>query len=72
MLFFRRKSKFERKYPILHAIIIGSGVVFFWRGLWGLLDMYFFPDYPTISFILCIFVGFCLLYLTNHLTDELE
>jgi hypothetical protein len=72
MHYFRNKTKFEKSYPTVNAIIIGSGVVFFWRGLWGILDLYLFPNNPKVSFLASLFVGITILYVTHRITKELD
>jgi len=33
-----------RKEGPLHAVMIATAVVFFWRGAWGLMDLYLIPS----------------------------
>lgn len=71
-MFFTKKSKLERKHPILYAIFVGSAVVLFWRGLWGLLDLYLFPNNYLVSSVISLVLGILILGLTHHLTKELN
>lgn len=64
-------NNLERKHKIIAAILIGSAVVMFWRGMWGLLDLYLFPDNPAISYITSLIVGFVILIITHKLYKEL-
>jgi hypothetical protein len=45
----------------LKFLAIAVGVVFVWRGVWGLADEYLFPDYKTLSFIASILIGILIL-----------
>ena len=56
---------------ILKTLLIASGVVFFWRGAWGLMDLYIHPNNPLISYLASLLVGLIILYLSHHLFDEL-
>jgi len=44
------------------VFVIGSLVVFVWRGAWSLLDVFFLPDDPNTS-ALCSLVGRRLIFL---------
>jgi len=62
------KSVFEK---ILYAILIAFAVVSFWRGVWGLMDIYLFPSNPTLSLFSSLFIGLVILAFTHHLIKEL-
>ena len=49
----------------LKYFIIASGIVLIWRGIWGLADIYLFPDDLTLSFAASIAIGIVLLLLVN-------
>jgi len=53
------------------AIGIGIAVVSFWRGAWGLMDIYLFPENPTLSFSASFIIGFVILYITHYIVREL-
>jgi hypothetical protein len=70
--------KFKRRFrglslkPNPHFIVKlvnALAIVMVWRGMWNLLDVYFFPQHKVISDIICIAVGLALLYLPD---GELE
>ncbi|HLB60534.1 MAG TPA: hypothetical protein VJL83_02925 [Patescibacteria group bacterium] len=60
-----------RRTNPFNVIFVGTAVVLFWRGAWGLLDLYLFPENPAVSFISSILLGLLILILTHHLVDEL-
>lgn len=41
---FNAFKKLKRHHQVVFAIIIGVAVVSFWRGVWGFLDLYLFPQ----------------------------
>jgi len=49
-----RARKYFENYPFFHAFLAGVGVVFFWRGVWELADIFYLP--PVWSIILGIVV----------------
>jgi len=65
------KKKKKQVKQVFYAIIIGFAVISFWRGIWGLLDLYLIPENPLLSHIVSILVGVLILYFTKHLFDEL-
>lgn len=52
----------------LKYIIIAIGIVFVWRGIWGLADLYIFPESPILSLIISLVTGLIILLLVD--TDK--
>lgn len=55
--FFRRKK--ER--GLFTSLTIDLAAILLWRGIWGLLDLYVFPNHLPTSFVFSVIVGFCIL-----------
>lgn len=51
--------------------MVGISLVAFWRGAWGLMDLYLFPQNPTLSFTASIGVGFFILLVSHYAVKEL-
>lgn len=64
--------KKSKKRATLHIILVAGAVVMFWRGAWGLMDLYIFPDHPLYSYITSILFGVIVLMITRRLEDELS
>ncbi len=64
-------GKLESKYQTLFAIIIAFAVISFWRGIWGLMGIYMFPDNLPLSFLVSILIGLVILAATHYTTKEL-
>jgi hypothetical protein len=58
-----RKSK--KGHKIITAIICGFALIIFWRGVWGLADIYLFPENPALSASISIIIGISILYLMD-------
>ena len=58
---------FERTKPvdILIIMVAAVAIVSFWRGLWGLMDLYLLPQKPALSFFISIFIGIIILLLLS-------
>ncbi|VVB80184.1 Fuseless [uncultured archaeon] len=54
----------------LTAMVIVTAVIAFWRGLWGLMDLYLFPNEPVVSYLFSILIGLVILGVTNYLVKE--
>ena len=61
-----------KKRSSLHILIVAGAVVLFWRGAWGLMDLYIFPDHALYSYITSILFGVIVLMITRRLEDELS
>jgi hypothetical protein len=68
--YIRIMERFEKKHPILNTLIVAVGAVFIWRGIWGLLDIYFFPNNQVLSYALSAVIGFLILVLDDFKIDE--
>lgn len=53
------------------TLIAAAAVIFVWRGIWNLLDMYLLPDHFVLSNIISITIGLLLLYLPDGKIDDL-
>lgn len=56
---------------VLFAILIAFAVVSFWRGVWGLMDEFLFPNNHNLSLITSVVVGLIILVFTRHAIKEL-
>ena len=56
---------------ILFALLIGFAVISFWRGVWGLLDIYLLPNNQSASFWISIIIGIVILTATHYSVKEL-
>ena len=54
------------------ALILALGAVFFWRGVWGLLDVYLFPNNMVLSYSISIGIGIVVLYFIRNLLEPLK
>lgn len=42
---------------VIIALVIVAAIVCIWRGLWGLQDIYLFPNNPALSLMVSIIIG---------------
>jgi len=66
-----KRGKKSQITKLLYALLIGFGVISFWRGLWTLMDLYLFPNSLVISSWVSLFIGLAILYFTKHVIAEL-
>jgi len=64
----KRESHFKR---VVFTIIVAFAIIAFWRGAWGLMDIYLFPKNHPLSLIVSLVMGILILYFTNHLIKHL-
>lgn len=65
-------SRMKKEYPLLHTTLVVIGVVMVWRGVWGLLDAYLFPEDPILSYSISILAGLILLFVDDFRLKELR
>jgi len=61
----------KQSNSFFRIILIAVSVVLFWRGAWGLMDLYVFPENELLSYIVSLVVGIGILFATQKLADEL-
>jgi hypothetical protein len=67
-------SKFKKMgwlKQILFALLIGIAVVSFWRGIWGLLDIFLLPSNMELSFWISTIIGVIILTISGYAVKEL-
>jgi len=56
---------------VTYALLVGFAVISFWRGLWGLWDVYIFPSNYQLSLWISLVIGLIILYLTRNVIRQL-
>ena len=64
-------KQMKSSHQILFAFIGVFAVVSFWRGIWGLSEIYLFPSNLVLSLWVSLFLGFFLLIGTHRLAKGL-
>lgn len=70
-LIFHDFKYLEKNNQVIFSLIIITGVIFVWRGLWNMVDVYWFPSYSLFSNITGIIFGMVLLYFSHKLISQL-
>jgi len=60
-----RVKRLEHRHHVLAALLVGTGIVLLWRGIWDLADVYLFPSQDVLSAAVSILIGFLILYSRN-------
>ncbi len=72
-MFVTRIKKFRKNYNSnRNLLLIFVSIVMVWRWIGNLLDMYFFPNYPVVSNLICIILWTFILMLDDGKLWELE
>ena len=64
----------EQKHQLIFAVVIGSALILFWRGIWGLSDLIgalIFPQNQWAYFLALLVFGFIVLAGSGLLMKEL-
>ncbi len=64
-------SKMKKSHQTVFAVVIAFAVISFWRGIWGLMDIYMFPDNLEYSYLSSMIIGLCILVATHMAAKEL-
>ena len=64
-------SKVKTRHQLFFAILIVFAVIAVWRGFWGLMDIYLFPNNYELSLWISLIVGILILAYTHYAVKEL-
>lgn len=62
----------KKQHPNANTVVIVLAIITFWRGVWGLLDIYLFPGSPVLSNLVSIALGILILYLDDFSMANLK
>lgn len=65
-------AKIKKTHPNYYSLIIGASLIMFWRGLWGLMDLYLFPSNFFLSHFTAVVLGLFLLWINDFRLKEIE
>ena len=68
---FKEFGKLKTKNQIFFAVLIAFAVVAVWRGFWGLLDVYLFPENYELSLWISLVIGLIILVSSHYTVREL-
>ena len=69
---FKKFRKFLKPRKNLRMFIDLLGAIAVWWGIWGLLDLFVFPEKHLFSYITSIAIGFIFLLLDGEGLDDLK
>ena len=61
----------KKSHQRIFALIVGVGIILVWRGIWGLGDMYLFPNNQLYSLMSSIIIGVIILLFSHSLIKGL-
>jgi hypothetical protein len=64
---FKGIKKFLKYRKNLRIIIDFLGAIAVWWGIWGILDLFIFPQNMLITYVVSIVIGFILLFIDGGL-----
>ena len=67
----KKISTFKRRHKVAFAIVIGFAVVAYWRGAWGIMDVFLFPNNYGLRCIVSLALGMGLLAATHYIVEEM-
>ena len=67
---FKKKQQPWPKHFVT-VFVTAAAVVFFWRGMWGILDHILFPEDPLLSYLSSLLIGLFILWIDDKSISEL-
>lgn len=66
----KKISTLKKHHQLFFSFIVVTGVTAVWRGIWGLLDMYLFPDNMELSYVVSLLLGIGIIATTHYTIDK--
>lgn len=67
----KKFTNLKKNHQLVFSLIILSGMVCLWRGVWGLLDMYLMPGNLSLSYAVSTLLGIAIIAITHYTIDKL-
>ncbi len=61
----------KKHHQLGFSLVIMSGMVCLWRGIWGLLDIYLLPGQPAVSYGASFLLGVLIIIATHYTIDKI-
>ncbi|MBR9691375.1 hypothetical protein GOV06_01180 [Candidatus Woesearchaeota archaeon] len=55
----------------IFAVVIAIGIVLFWRGIWGLADLFILPSNELLSYIVSVAAAITILLSSHYMIKGL-
>ncbi len=65
-------KKFLKSRKNLRIFIDVVAVVLIWRGIWGTMDLFVFPNHPFLSYLTSTVLGIILLMIDGNGLEDLK
>lgn len=69
---FNKLQKYLKVRQNLSTVIELLGVVIVWWGIWGILDIFVFPENRLFSYLISICLGVLILFLNGSGLDDIK
>jgi len=66
-----KRRRLRRIEKITYALIIGLAIVAFWRGAWGLMELYIFPNNLPLSLWITLSGSIIILIFTRNFVKRI-
>ena len=68
---YKNWKNFKKHHQLAISLIILSGIICFWWGITGLLDLYLLPELPFASKLVSMVIGIVILTLTHYSVEKI-
>ena len=68
---FKKIKAMKSPHQVFFALLIGFAVISFWRAIWGLWDIYVFPENYELSLWISLILSLLILIPTHYIVKEL-
>ena len=69
---FKNIRRFLKKRNGLNTILELLGAIAIWWGIWGIMDLFVFPNNELWSYLISIVLGFLILFIVGGELDDLK
>ena len=71
LLLFSNIKRLKKIHQMFISLVIFIGIILVWRGVYNIMNQYWFPEYPAFSNISGIIVGLIILAATHYAVSKM-
>ncbi|MPM57818.1 hypothetical protein SDC9_104641 [bioreactor metagenome] len=69
---FKNIRRFLKRRNGLNTILELLGAIAIWWGIWGIMDLFVFPNNELWSYLISIILGFLIIFIVGGELDDLK
>ena len=71
LFIFSQFKRLKQIHQMFFSLVVFVGIILVWRGVYNIMNQYWFPEYPAFSNVSGIIVGLIILAATHYAVSKM-